>query len=142
LQTVRARNNQALLRRIDNLVINVVLLAIAIWLAYEASGNSPSSVLFYIFAALCAYTAIDNLWFCLKSEVTRAEQVIAHIKSIVGAGIGSHTAFFVFGASRVFAEVLTGYAAIVPWVLPGVVGTLLIIVQAKKYRPRRKSKLA
>lgn len=139
LQTVRARNNQALMRRADTLLINSILLAVAIWLGFEATGNSPSSVLFYIFSALCAYTAIDNLRFCMKSEVTRAEQIVAHIKSIVGAGIGSHTAFFVFGASRVLAEVLTGYAAIVPWVLPGVVGTVLISLQAKKYRPRKKT---
>jgi hypothetical protein len=35
------------------------------------------------------------------------------------------------------AELLTGYAVIIPWILPGVVGTLIIAQQSKKYRPRK-----
>ena len=137
LQSVRAKGNQALMRRTDSLLINIALLAVGIWLGVAAAGGSPMSVLFYIFAALCSVTAINNLRFCLKHKVTRGEQIIAHISGIIGAGIGSHTAFFVFGANRFLAELLTGYAAIVPWVLPGVVGTFIIFQQTKKYKPRK-----
>ena len=137
LQSVRAKGNQALMRRADSLAINIALLAVGVWLGFAATGDSPMSVLYYIFAALCSATAINNLRFCLKRKVTRGEQIIAHISGIIGAGIGSHTAFFVFGANRFIAELLTGYAGIVPWVLPGVVGTVLILQQSKKYRPRK-----
>lgn len=137
LQSVRAKGNQALMRRADSLLINTGLLTVGLWLGFAATGGSPMSVLFYIFAGLCSVTAINNLRFCLKREVTRGEQIVAHISGIVGAGIGSHTAFFVFGASRFLAEFLTGYAAIFPWVLPGVVGTYMILHQSKKYRPRK-----
>jgi hypothetical protein len=112
-------------------------LAVGIWLALTATGGSPMSVLYYIFAALCSVTAISNLRFCLKQTVTRGEQIIAHIGSIIGAGIGSHTAFFVFGANRFLSELLTGYVVIVPWILPSVVGTLIIFQQSRKYRPRK-----
>lgn len=140
LQAVRAKGNHALMRRVDNLMINIVLLAVGVWLGFTATGNSPMNVLFYIFAGLCTFTAVSNLRYCFKPNVTRGEQIIAHLSSIIGAGIGSHTAFFVFGASRLFAELLTGYLALVPWVLPGVVGTLLIVLQARKYRPRKMKK--
>jgi len=137
LQSVRAKGNQALMRRADSLVINIALLGVGICLAVAAAGGSPMNVLYYIFAGLCSVTAINNLRFCLKKKVTRGEQIIAHISGIVGAGIGSHTAFFVFGANRFLSELLSGYTAIIPWVLPGVVGTLIIVQQSKKYRPRK-----
>lgn len=137
LQAIRAKGNHALMRRPDSLIINIVLLAVGLWLAFIATGGSPMSVLFYIFASLCIFTSIINLKFCLKKSVTRADQIIAHLTSIIGAGIGSHTAFFVFGASRVFAELLSGYAAIVPWVLPAVVGNVIIWRQAKRFRVRK-----
>lgn len=142
LQSVRAKGNQALMHRADSLAINIALLVVGIWLGFTAAGDSPMSVLFYIFATLCSVTAINNLRFCLKRKVTRGEQIIAHISGIVGAGIGSHTAFFVFGASRLLAEYLSGYASIIPWVLPGVVGTLIISQQSRKYRPRKASAIA
>jgi hypothetical protein len=137
LQSVRAKGNQALMRRADSLLINLALLSVGIWLGVAAVGGSPMSVLFYVFAALCSVTAINNLRFCLKHKVTRGEQIVAHIGGIIGAGIGSHTAFFVFGANRFLAELLSGYAVIIPWILPGVVGTLIIAQQSKKYRPRK-----
>lgn len=137
LQSVRAKKNQALMRRADSLISNALLLVVGVWLGFAATGTSPFSVLYYIFCGLCSVTAINNLRFCLKREVTRGEQIIAHISGIVGAGIGAHTAFFVFGASRTISAYLTGYAGIVPWVLPGVVGTFIILQQSKKYRPRK-----
>ena len=137
LQSVKAKGNQALMRRADSLVINTALLAIGIWLAFAAAGGSPMSVLYYIFAALCSVTAISNLRFCLKQKVTRGEQIVAHIGGIIGAGIGSHTAFFVFGANRFLSELLSGYVVIVPWILPGVVGTFIIFQQSRKYLPRK-----
>jgi hypothetical protein len=137
LQAVRAKRNQALMRRADNLIINLALLTVGIWLGINAAGGSPMSVLYYIFAGLCSVTAVNNLRFCLKHKVTRGEQIIAHIGGLVGAGIGSHTAFFVFGANRFLSELLSGYTAIIPWVLPGVIGTLIIFQQTKRYKPRK-----
>ena len=142
LLSVRAKKNHELMRRPAHMAVNIALLAIGVWLGITATGNSPLSVLFYIFAGLCIVTAVGNLRYCLKAEVTRGEQIIAHLSSIIGAGIGSHTAFFVFGASRMFAELLTGYMFIVPWVLPTVVGTVIIARQSRKYRPRKVTQLA
>ena len=108
------------MRSIDNIGINVALLGVGVWLGYTASGNSPMTVLFYIFSGLCIVSAIGNLRFCLKPSATRAEQIISHLSAIIGAGIGAHTAFFLFGASRLLAGVFTGYLVLIPWTLPGI----------------------
>ena len=137
LQTIQAKGNHAQMRRWNNISIHAILLAVGIILGINAGGNSPLSVLFYIFAGLCAFTAVENLRFCVKPKVTRAEQIVAHLSAIIGAGIGAHTAFFVFGASHALASVLSGYMTMIPWVLPGLVGNILIAQQAKKYKPRK-----
>lgn len=142
LQTIQAKKNHQNMRRWDNLSINFLLLAVGGWLGIVATGNSPMSVLFYVFAFICVLTSVGNLRFCFKPKVKRSEQIIAHLTSIIGAGIGSHTAFFVFGANRVFAELLSGYASIVPWVLPAVIGNLIIWRQAKRYKLKPRSQEA
>ena len=139
LQSIQAKGNHAKMRSIDNLAINLILLLTGSWLGFTATGNSPLSVLFYIFAGLCIVISINNLRFCLKQKVTRGEQITAHLSAIIGAGIGAHTAFFLFGISRFLAGVFTGYLALIPWVLPGLVGTIIIVQQAKKYRPKKQS---
>ncbi len=137
LQTIASKKDHAQMRNARNLGSNILLLGFGGVLAYSATGNSPMSVLFYVFAGLCSYTAVVNLRYCLRSDVTPGQRIIAHLTSIIGAGIGSHTAFFLFGASRLMAGVFTGYLALVPWILPSVVGFVLIAKQARKYRPKK-----
>ena len=62
------------------------------------------------------------------------EWMVAHLSAMIGAGIGTHTAFFVFGGSRFLAELLSGQWILIPWVGPGVVGTIATIWLARKYR--------
>ncbi|MCE2540754.1 MAG: DUF2306 domain-containing protein, partial [Acidobacteria bacterium] len=53
---------------------------------------------------------------------------------MLGGGIAFHTAFIVFGAQRVWAYELAGPLAIVPWILPTVVGIPAIVVWTRYYR--------
>jgi hypothetical protein len=139
LLTLRAKKDHDMMKSTSNLSLNMLLLAVGLYLGYVASGNSPLNTLFYIFAALCSFTAIGNLRYCLKSSVTRGERIVAHLNGMIGAGIGAHTAFFVFGASQLLTDLLTGYWALVPWILPGLVGSVLIAVQSQKYKPQPRS---
>ena len=134
LRSLRARKDQSRMRSPVHLLLNLILLTIGLYLGYSARGGSPLSVLFYVFAALCSTIAIRNLYYCFKDSVTRNERIVAHLGSMIGAGIGVHTAFFVFGASRFTADTLSNYWGILPWVLPGVIGTFFIIQQSRKYR--------
>ena len=60
----------------------------------------------------------------------------SHLGSMLGGGIAFHTAFIVFGAQRVWAYELAGPLAIVPWILPTVVGIPAIVVWTRYYRRR------
>ena len=138
LQSIQAKGNHRQMRSFANIGSNILLLIVGVYLGLNPKNGSPMSVLFYIFAGLCVFSAVSNLHFCLKQKVSRPEQIIAHLSAIIGAGVGAHTAFFLFGASRLLAGVFTGYFALIPWTLPGIIGTLIVVKQSKKYKPKKK----
>ncbi len=58
----------------------------------------------------------------------------SHLGSMLGGGIAFHTAFIVFGAQRLWAYELAGPLAIVPWILPTIIGIPAIVVWTGYYR--------
>ena len=58
----------------------------------------------------------------------------SHLGSVLGGGIAFHTAFIVFGAQQLWAYELAGALAVVPWILPTVIGIPAIVVWTRHYR--------
>ena len=58
----------------------------------------------------------------------------SHLASMLGGGIAFHTAFIVFGAQRLWAYEIAGPLAVVPWLLPTIVGVPAIVVWTRRYR--------
>ncbi len=58
----------------------------------------------------------------------------SHLASMLGGGIAFHTAFIVFGAQRLWAWEIEGPLAILPWILPTVVGVPAIVIWTRHYR--------
>ena len=58
----------------------------------------------------------------------------SHLGSMLGGGIAFHTAFIVFGAQQLWAYELAGALAVVPWILPTVIGIPAIVVWTRHYR--------
>jgi hypothetical protein len=69
-----------------------------------------------------------------------------HMRSMLGGGIAFHTAFLVIGAGRFLGAHLTGWAAIIPWVLPAMIGIpatrIWIAYYRRKFEGGRGSRLA
>lgn len=112
-------------------LLNAALASLALLLAYVS--YSQSSILYLVFALLCGSTAYTNLRYAWRESVTRGDRIQSHLASMIGAGIASHTAFMVFGASRVLGEFLSGYWQLVPWVAPGVIGIIIINRLSRRY---------
>ena len=55
---------------------------------------------------------------------------------MLGGGIAFHTAFIVTGAQRMIGYEIDGPFAIVPWILPTVIGIPAIIVWTRYYRSK------
>jgi hypothetical protein len=58
------------------------------------------------------------------------------MECMLGAGIGFHTAFFVFGFSRISGVQLPGIAALIPWVLPSLIGIPATTLWIRYYKKR------
>ncbi|MEM7361314.1 MAG: hypothetical protein AAF431_19675 [Pseudomonadota bacterium] len=132
LLTLRSKTDHQLMRAPSHLALNAILGVLGVSLIFVATGSFK--ILFYVFAGLCISASLGNLRYCLKTEVPRMEWLIAHLSSMIGAGIGSYTAFFVFGGNRFLQEILTGQWMLVPWIAPGVIGGICIAYQSNKYR--------
>lgn len=132
--TLKAKSDHAVMRSPLHLGLNLALLSVGLSLAVAAYGGSAEKILFYVFAGLCTFTAIGNLRYCLRKEVAKMEWLITHLNAMLGAGIASYTAFFVFGGNQFLRGILSGYWLLLPWFLPGVVGGAMIAWQTAKYR--------
>ena len=75
-----------------------------------------------------------NLRFARRPYPTPMAWWYEHMESMLGGGVAFHTAFLVLGAGRMFGIALEGPAAIVPWLLPTVVGVPASAIWVSYYR--------
>ena len=59
-----------------------------------------------------------------------------HMGAMIGTGIAFHTAFAVFGSSRLFDLGLEGFIAVIPWILPALIGIPGSIIWTNHYRKK------
>ena len=60
----------------------------------------------------------------------------SHMGSMLTGGIAFHTAFAVVGAPRLFEYDIAGPFALVPWLLPTVIGAPAIAIWTRRYRSK------
>jgi hypothetical protein len=69
--------------------------------------------------------------------------LVEHIRGMMISGIAAHTAFAAFGGRRLLSGILSDSMMILPWVLPTVIGVIIIKVMKRRYaRPRHVTGLA
>lgn len=89
-------------------------------------GLMNSQLLLIIFAGI-GLSAAFGMWRDTRiAKPARRERVVAHFNGLIGSGIGAYTAFFAFGGARYLGDVLQGQWQVVPWVLPAVIGTIVL----------------
>lgn len=128
---LKAKDNRNLLKSWDNLLVIATLGILGLVMGWI--GIQQDVMLFKIFAALCVFISISSFHYIFKKNLKTREWILAHLGNIIGAGIGTYTAFFAFGGRRLFAEILTGNMQIIPWILPGVIGITASIILTRKY---------
>ena len=135
IRAVRARQVEGLLATPlhRTTIAGLFLLAVVVGLI----GFDRGQVLLMVFGGIGSAGSIGmfrDTWRDLRS---RNERIAAHLNALIGTGIGAYTAFFAFGGSRLFADLLPGQWQVVPWVLPSVIGTIAIRRRMKRYRLRQ-----
>lgn len=130
-KVLEAKDDRTKLRTPMHVGLLASLPIFAIPLAY-ASYVSHIKLL-VIFAVIGAMSGITSLRYVYAKAMPAKQWLIQHISSILGAGIGVHTATFAFGGRKLFSGVFTGDLIIIPWIVPNVVGTIAIIALTRIY---------
>lgn len=100
------------------------------------SGGNPRNWALVVLGLIGAEGVTSNIRFIRNPRKTKMAWWYKHMECMLGSGVGFYTAFFVFGAGRLIPgmKVLEGPLAIVPWILPGVVGGTAISIWVRKYK--------
>ena len=106
--------------------VAVIAFALGVW--------SDSSPILLGLSPIGLFTGSSMLRLMRNPGAQHMGWFYSHLGSMLGGGIAFHTAFIVFGAQRVWAYELAGPLAIVPWILPTVVGIPAIVVWTRYYR--------
>ena len=75
-----------------------------------------------------------DLQFARRPYPTPMAWWYEHLGAMLGGGIAFHTAFLVLGAGRLFGIRLDGMAAVIPWVLPTLVGVPASAIWTRYYK--------
>jgi hypothetical protein len=79
----------------------------------------------------------ENSMFLRNPRPTPRAWWYKHMECMIGCGIGFHTAFLVFGLSRLVpSAVLPGAWALLPWILPTAIGIPIMLIWIRYYKRR------
>ncbi|HWL92228.1 MAG TPA: hypothetical protein VNT79_01725, partial [Phycisphaerae bacterium] len=79
------------------------------------------------------YGTIGDLRYIKRPRPTPMAWWYRHMECMLGAGIGFHAAFFVFGASRLLKLHLQGVWQLLPWLLPFAIGVPAMMIWIRHY---------
>ena len=106
----------------------VIALALAVW--------SDSSPVLLGLSPVGLFTGSNLLRYMRSGAMQPAGWLYSHLGSMLGGGIAFHTAFAVFGVQRLVVYNLPGSFALLPWLLPTIIGVPAIIAWQRHYRRR------
>lgn len=119
--------------------------ASGVLIAYATLVPTGWSLLLYVLSPIGVGTGWPILEYMRGDCDSPRAWFYEHMSATIGAGIAFHTAFAVFGASRLFELPTTGWLSILPWVLPTAIGVPGLALWKRHYqgkfgeRPIRKN---
>lgn len=124
---------------LSNRALGLLSIAASIGIISFAFIYNPSTkyVLFSL-SPVGILVGIQVLRYISGKKSSKHQWWYEHMGIMITAGIAFHTAFFAFGASRLFDFGLTGYAAAIPWILPTLIGVPASIIWESYYRKKFK----
>jgi len=92
-------------------------------------GQGPEVMLFFF--GILGLTNSKEVYNHFKAPTTKEDWYKQHYSGMVTTAIAAYTAFFVFGGSQFMAGLLPGYLMALPWILPTIIGTGILIYMRK-----------
>lgn len=131
---LRYKSNIAALARPWRIAAAVIAIIcsffIIAWAWYWQPGNA---MLLYALSPIGILNGLGMLRFYRQREVPARSWIPEHLGALLGCGIAYHTAFSAFGARQLFEYSVTGWGAVLPWILPTLLGIPAIVFWTRQY---------
>ena len=101
--------------------------------AYALYFRPPNMIVLLALSPVGALTGKGLLEAFSGRRTARNAWLLEHLGAMLGAGIAFHTAFAVFGMTRLFDTGISGPLAALPWILPTLIGIPATHLWTKKY---------
>ncbi len=135
VQTVRTRRDPDAMRTPGHVVIAVMpMLGSLCVIAWAIAFWSSLSIVMLALSPIGFLVAHGVLTYLYQRPTEARAWFYEHMGAMLGAGIAFHTAFLVFGSRIVINLDVFGPFNWLPWVLPGIVGTIGGHLWEKHYR--------
>lgn len=147
ISIVRAKNNHLRLKRFTLIAPQAVMILVSLALGIFGSINliqgfagihilekqqTTKYLVPVVLALVFGGSAIGELRYILGASKSADAWLIKHMEIMLSIGIAFYTAFFVFGASRLLPIQLPGAWALLPWLIPSLIGMPAIEIWKRK----------
>lgn len=105
-------------------------------IVYALTFRSTLSLIFLALAPVGIGAGRTILRYAASPPTHHRQWFYEHMQAMIGAGVGFHTAFAVFGSSRLLDVIPSGSWGIVPWILPVAIGVPASALWERHYRRR------
>jgi hypothetical protein len=112
----------------------VAMGASAFIIVYALTLSPPNKILLLALSPIGLGIGYGNLRYMRSDLPSKRAWMYEHLGAMIGSGIAFHTAFAVFGVTRLFDIGLDGWIAIIPWVAPTAIGIPAITIWTRHYR--------
>ena len=121
-------------RPLDRLLAWAAIASSVVLIAYALHFAPPNRILLFALSPI-GFAAGSGILKAIGGKLReRNAWLLEHLGAMLGAGIAFHTAFAVFGATRLFDLGFEGWVAVIPWILPTLLGVPATILWTRKYR--------
>lgn len=135
MQVLRYKRDPAALRTTLNRWLAYVSVAASVMIvSYAVILQPPNQLLLYALSPIGFGVGFGNLRYMNNAPGSPRVWMYEHLGAMIGGGIAFHTAFAVFGSSQLFNIGLTGWVAVIPWVLPAAIGIPASLLWTRYYQ--------
>lgn len=132
---LRHKRDPAALRTPFNIgLAYAAMAASAAIVTYAIVMDPPIKILLFALSPIGFLSGGGILRYIGSAPPSPREWWYEHMGAMLGGGIAFHTAFAVFGVSRLFDIGLTGWVAVIPWVAPALIGVPGTAIWTRYYR--------
>jgi hypothetical protein len=137
VQVLHHKRDPAVLRTTLNRALSIGSIVASVGIiAYALIFSPPNKILLFALSPIGFGNGYGQLRYMNGEKPGKRGWMYEHLGAMLGAGIAFHTAFGVFGSSRLFDFELTGWISVIPWIAPTVVGIPAIVLWTRHYRQK------